>query len=173
VLVGGALLLVCIAFVIYGLVNQKSNVPTTPVGNIQCNPGEQLSTHYHAHLTILLNGNPVTVPGQIGITSDCIYWMHTHDNSGVLHIEAPANQKDRTFTLGDFFAVWNQPLSATQVATINLSADQKLVAYVDGKPYTGDPKKIVLKSHTEVVLEITPPTVEPPPGFTWTSDYPQ
>ena len=170
---GGALVLAFVGFLIYGLVNQKASVPTTPVGNIQCNAGEQLATHYHAHLTILLNGQPVSVPAQIGITDQCFYWMHTHDTSGVIHIEAPANQKDRTFTLGDFFSVWKQPLSSTQVATLTLTSDQKLVIYVDGKPYTGDPKKIVLKSHTQVVLEITPPTVDPPPTFTWTSDYPQ
>jgi hypothetical protein len=36
-------------------------------------------------------------------------------------------------------------------------------------PPPGDPNAIVLKSHEVVTLEITPPTVTPPPAFTFTS----
>jgi hypothetical protein len=150
--------------VIFVLAN---NTGTKAVGSVQCNSGEQLATHYHAHLTILAAGTPVTVPANIGITSTCFYWLHTHDDSGVIHIEAPADQKNRTFTLADFFQVWGQPLSSHQVATITLASDQKLIAYVDGKVYDGDPNSIPLKSHTQVVLEITPPTVDPPPTYTF------
>jgi hypothetical protein len=165
VLVGAALVVVAIALVIFALVNNNSG--TKAVGSVQCNAGEQLQTHYHAHLTILASGTQATVPANIGITSTCLYWMHTHDDSGVIHIEAPADQKNRTFTLGDFFQVWGQPLSSHQVATIPVKSNQKLVAYVDGKAYDGDPNSIPLKSHTQVVLEITPPTVDPPPSYTF------
>jgi hypothetical protein len=40
---------------------------------------------------------------------------------------------------------------------------------VDGKPYTGDPAKVVLKSHSDVVVEIGPPFTDPPPAFDWNS----
>jgi hypothetical protein len=100
----------------------------------------------------------------------------------VIHVESPASQ---TFTLGQFFAIWSswsklnggasQPLDATHVSTLTLTAGQKLVVYVDqqdGKgpqPNTGDPNAIVLKSHEVITLEITPPEVTPPPSFTFTS----
>jgi hypothetical protein len=101
----------------------------------------------------------------------------------VIHIEAPASQK---FTLGQFFDVWTawnkamgqpqaEPLDATHVSTITVTADQKLVVYVDlqdGKGpqlYTGDPKAIELRNHEVITLEITPPEVTPPPPFTFAS----
>jgi hypothetical protein len=172
VLVGAALVLVAFAFVIYYFVNQGS--ATKKVGAVQCNAGEQLQTHYHAHLTIIQDGQERPLPPNIGITGSCLYWLHTHDSSGIVHIEAPADQANHTFTLGDFFDVWSQPLDSTHVATFTLTSDQKLVAYVDGKVYTGDPRAIPLKSHTLIVLEIQPPSVDPPPGYTWdTNSYPK
>jgi hypothetical protein len=59
------------------------------------------------------------------------------------------------------------------VSTIALTADQRLVVYIDlqegtgPQVYTGDPKAIVLKNHEVITLEITPPTVVPPPSFTF------
>jgi len=104
----------------------------------------------------------------VGITSTCLYWMHTHQSSGIVHIEAPRESASRQFTLGDFFQVWGQPLSNRQVATFKLGSGDQLKMWVDGQPYTGDPRKIVLKSHTQVVLEIGPQFVDPP-TFDWTS----
>ncbi|MEP7106207.1 MAG: hypothetical protein ABI838_10215 [Chloroflexota bacterium] len=140
------------------------------VANISCDATEQVANHYHAHLTMLYNGNEVNLPPNIGITTSCLYWMHTHDGTGVIHIESPKSQANRNFTLGDFFAVWGQPLSRTQVATLKLTGDQKLLVYVDGTLQPdADPGKISLKAHTQVVLEITPPTVDPPPTYTFQS----
>ena len=165
-------MLVAVAFVILYFVGQGSS--TKKVGYVQCNPGEQLQTHYHAHLTIIQDGQERALPARIGITDTCLYWLHTHDTSGVIHIEAPAAQKDHTFTLGEFFDVWGQPLDSAHVATLNVGSGQTLVAYVDGKVYTGDPRAIPLKSHTLVVLEIQPPAVDPPPSYTWDSNsYPK
>ena len=42
----------------------------------------------------------------------------------------------------------------------------------DGKGatlYTGDPSSIILKSHEIITIEITPPTVTPPPKWDWKS----
>ena len=51
---------------------------------------EHFSLHIHAHLDIFINGNPYAVPSEIGIIpNQCIYWMHTHDDSGIIHIESP------------------------------------------------------------------------------------
>ncbi|HWM79622.1 MAG TPA: hypothetical protein VNS56_18730, partial [Methylomirabilota bacterium] len=65
----------------------------------------------------------------------------------------------------------------THVSALTLTPEDKLVVYIDlqdGKGptvYTGDPKAIVLKSHEVITLEITPPTVTPPPYFTFTSGF--
>jgi len=63
----------------------------------------------------------------------------------------------------------DKPLSTTQVAGLKLANDEKLVIYIDGKaqPDGTDPRKIPLKNHELIVLEITPPTVDPPPSYTF------
>lgn len=142
-----------------------------PVANIKCDSGEQLAVHYHAHLSIIYRGEPASIPANTGIlsTQNCFYWMHTHTTTGIVHIEAPKDSASRQFTVGDFFQIWNQPLSTRQVATFKVGKGDELKMWVDGKPYTGDPRKIVLKSHTQVVIEIGPPFIDPPPTYDWTS----
>ena len=76
-----------------------------PIGGIQCERQEYGDFHIHAHLDIFIDGKPYAVPSQIGIipAEKCLYWMHTHNDSGIIHIEAP---KTRVFTLGQFFSIW-------------------------------------------------------------------
>jgi len=159
-----------VAFAVLLVVFWVNRTPISgqPVANISCQSGEQLATHYHAHVDIIYKGQPVTVPAQTGILSSCFYWMHTHTTSGIIHIEAPKDSANRKFTVGDFFQVWNQPLTSKQVTTIKLAKGDQVKAWVDGKPYTGDPRNIVLKSHTQVVIEVGPEFVDPP-TFDWTS----
>jgi hypothetical protein len=162
----------------------SSGPNTQPVANIKCQAGEQVAVHYHAHLTILYKGTPVTVPHGIGIpgaqldpnsqtpyvaTGTCFYWLHTHDDSGVIHIEAPQSDANRQFTLGNFFAIWGQPLSTGKVATLKVGKGEQMKVWVDGKPYSGDPSRVVLKAHQQVVIEIGPPFTDPPPGYTFAS----
>jgi hypothetical protein len=171
--IGGIFLAVFLGLIIWYRVQtggtSAAQVGGQPVNNIQCQTGEQLATHYHAHVDILYHNGPATIPANTGIPSggNCIYWMHTHDESGIIHIEAPQGQGNRKFTLGDFFAIWGQPLSRSRVATITVGPGQQLKVWVNGTPYTGDPSKIVLKSHEQIVLEIGPPYTDPPPTFTW------
>ena len=174
--VAGVFLVVFVVLIVsYKIASRPSGaVAGQPVASINCDSGEQLATHYHAHLQILYHGQPVSVPAQIGITSTCFYWLHTHDTSGIIHIEAPKSEASRGFTLGNFFRIWNQPLSSKQVATFPIGGADQLHVWVDGKPYTGDPSKIVLSSHENVVLDIGPPFTDPPPSYTWdTSTYAQ
>lgn len=150
---------------------QLHQAPSSSINGIPCESNEQLAVHYHAHLSIIVDGNETVLPAGVGIdqSNQCLYWMHVHAADGVIHIEAPKDSATRKFTLGDIFDVWKKPLSTTQVGDTVLTKDQKLVIFVGGKPYTGDPRKIVLAAHTLVVLEVTPPEVNPPPSFTFPS----
>jgi hypothetical protein len=172
-IVVGALLLVGMVVVIYFYAKTPTGSTTDPtINGIPCQTNEQLAVHYHAHLSIMVGGNETTLPAGVGIdqTTQCLYWLHTHATDGIIHIEAPKSSAARKFTLGDVFDIWGKPLSSTQVGAAKLTKDQKLVMYVDGKPYTSNPRSIVLASHTQVVLEITPPAVTPPPSFTFPSN---
>ncbi len=132
----------------------------TPVDGIPCETSEQLTYHVHAYLTVLANGQVVPIPAFIGIPGRCIYWLHTHDTSGVIHIEAPSQ---RAFTLGQFFDVWSQPLSATQVLGFKADGQHSFQFFVDGQPYSGDPRQIPLGAHTLITIEYGPPFSAPPP----------
>ena len=124
----------------------------------------------HAHLSIYLNGQGLAVPANVGIvqtspTSHCNYAVHTHDNSGIIHVEAPAAA---TFTLGQFFALWGQPLSLTDIAG---NPGVPVVVYVTDNnqvmQYTGDLAAIELLSHREITIQLGTPISEIP-YYTWT-----
>ena len=116
---------------------------------------EQLQVHYHAHLDVFVDGKPVPVPAGLGINigpnntmpehgKPGIASLHTHDTSGVLHIEAA---RDDTFTLGQTFVEWGVLLDRQQAG-----AYKPVRVYVDGKRYDGDPAGIVLKAHQEIAV---------------------
>ncbi len=71
---------------------------------------KSLVLHVHAHLMIIVNGQNITMPVDIGHgdSGGCIQPLHVHANPGdggpnVIHIESPTTN---AYTLGDFFKVW-------------------------------------------------------------------
>ena len=182
----GVLTIAMIVLIVYYGRPQPSHNPPTVAG-IPCDHLEHTQIHYHAALQIIYNGQVTNLPANTGIQQDsagnvtCYYWLHVHaQNPNVIHIESPASQ---TFTLGQFFAVWNsfsqangngpRKLDATHVATFTVGPEQKIVTYTDlsdGKGpqvYSGDPSGIVLKNHEVITIEISPPDVNPPPTINW------
>jgi hypothetical protein len=75
----------------------------------------------------------------------CWYPLATADPSGLIEIE-----RGRRATLGAFFDVWGRPLSRTRL----LSFRAPVVAFVDGRRWRGDPRRIPLERHRQVVLEV-------------------
>jgi hypothetical protein len=39
--------------------------------------------------------------------------------------------------------------------------------WVNGKPYTGDPRKIQLTAHADIVIQFGPPYTKPPAFTNW------
>jgi hypothetical protein len=146
---------------------QRSSVPEgETIGGISCDAQEGQRIHIHQHLVILDRGKQVAIPPRVGqpATKRCIYWLHTHTPDGIIHIEAP---KDRSFTLGDFFMVWGQPLTRTVAASARGSSHEPLRVWVNGKRYKGDPRSIPLAAHADIVIETGPPFVKPPAFTNW------
>lgn len=116
------------------------------------NAMEGTAVHFHSHLDILVDGKPVTVPAELGISDDGTSFaeLHTHDTSGILHIEAPT--KGKHYTLGQLFKEWNVRLSATAIGGLTDGGGRTLAAYVDGKRTPGDPARIALAPHREIAL---------------------
>ena len=112
---------------------------------------EGVLVHTHEHLDLYLNGKHVAVPANVGIGSDPRYYspLHTHDRTGILHVESPTNT---TYTLGQFFGVWGVRLSSACIGDFCADGDKALLAFVDGRRVPGDPAKIPLRRHDEIVL---------------------
>jgi hypothetical protein len=135
------------------------------IGGVSCDRQEGQRVHIHQHLVIFDHGKEVAVPYDVGRPNlPCLYWLHTHTPDGIIHIEAPV---ERSFTLGDFFRIWGQPLTKSVAATAKASGKEPLRVWVDGKPYSGDPAKIPLKAHTDIVIEAGPPFPKPPRFTNW------
>ncbi|MFD7166957.1 hypothetical protein [Streptomyces violascens] len=110
--------------------------------------------HTHTHLDVLVDGKPVTVPASIGIDEPRrrISPVHTHDTSGVIHVESP---RPAVFTLGQFMAEWRVPLSAEGIGGLHAGGGRHLTAYVNGRKTPGNPGAIVLRAHDEIALVFT------------------
>ena len=98
------------------------------------------------------------------VARGCLYWVHTHTPDGIIHIEAP---QARTFTLGDFFHIWGQPLGKTVAASAHAPNGSTLHVWVNGKAYVGDPSSIPLNAHTDITIEAGPPFPLPKPYASW------
>ena len=83
-------------------------------------------------------------------TKRCISPLHTHDTTGVLHTEAPANE---TNTLGEFFVEWGVRLDERCVGGF-CEPEAPIAVYVDGEPYGGDPAEIALENLREIAIVI-------------------
>jgi hypothetical protein len=107
-----------------------------------------LVLHFHTHIDIFVNGKKVKVPALIGINPGAGYLteLHTHDDRGVIHIEA---QKSRDFTVGQFFAEWAVYLDAHSIGGYS-----GMKWYLDGKQQTGNPQTLVFKPHQEIAFVV-------------------
>ena len=138
------------------------------VDGVPCLVQDLPQRHLHVHLTILLDGDPVTVPAGIGVgkpwgynppgfiaTGNCFAWIHTHDTSGVVHVYTQAGS---TFTLGQVFEVWGRPLAKGAA----LGYHGTLAVFSDGRPFAGDPTALPLTPFEDIVLELGKPPATPP-----------
>ncbi|HTU64559.1 MAG TPA: hypothetical protein VMF52_01305 [Steroidobacteraceae bacterium] len=138
---------------------------------LDCNINMDESYHVHTHVSIFLNGEALSFPGDVGIAPvspgvRCFYSIHTHDKSGKIHVEAPA---PGLFTLGQLFQIWGQPLETTNIAGIT---GLPITVYVTDNGNvtvaTDNWADIELKSHREVTIQIGTAITEIP-NFTWSA----
>lgn len=115
-------------------------------------PGEKLAYHLHSHLDVFVDGAAQPVAANLGIDYDAgaISPLHTHDTTGLVHIES---DKAALFHLGQLFIEWNVRLDQSCVGSY-CTPEKSISAYVDGKKYGGNPADIELAAHREIALVI-------------------
>jgi hypothetical protein len=81
--------------------------------------------------------------------------MHTHDDSGIIHIESP---EVRTFTLGEFFDIWNKKFNNNQlfdnVVGEGSSNNNTLSVYINGIRVSNevDYREVKINAHDEIAI---------------------
>lgn len=150
--------------------------------------------HVHAFVGLFVNGTQVVIPDAIGIVNpggdsvdrysgwpnqeiygDCFYHIHTHDDTGLVHLEDPNVQnlsiQESMFTTGNLFDIWGVSVGAMQFGPFS----GPVTVYTSGQfsrdhqcfsngicevganmyqPWTGDPAQIPLYSHEVIWYEV-------------------
>lgn len=97
--------------------------------NACVNHGGGISMHIHPHLRIVVNGEERLIPRDIG-TSPCMRPLHTHDDTGKIHVEYFA---PREFVLDEFFRVWGQPFTREAILDARVDETHEIVVTVGGE----------------------------------------
>ncbi len=105
--------------------------------------------HVHAHLDLFVDGAPVPVPADIGITPTTHAPLHTHDATGVIHVESA---RARTFTLGEFFDVWGVRFTERCLGASCASGEDRLRVFVDGEEAEAPFRAVPLEDRSEIVV---------------------
>ncbi len=112
-----------------------------------CDPQEHVVMHIHPQLSIILDGQPQAIPAGIGIEglsgdstheqasnqASCLHFLHTHDDTGKLHVESPL-QTD--YKLSDFFAVWGKDFSMDKILDKRVDETHRIRLMVNGQENT-------------------------------------
>lgn len=140
------------------------------IGTFTCGLNPPQTFEAHAHLSILVNNEPQTIPRHVGAApqgnTHCFYTIHTDDPSGKIHVTPAA--AGGTYTLGQLFQIWGQPLTSTNVAGVTglpveiFVTDNGTVTKVEEANWAN----IELKEHREITIGLGS-TVTAIPNFTW------
>jgi hypothetical protein len=111
-----------------------------PVGNLRCASGRAFAVH----VELFANRRVVIVPRGIGIApSGCAYPTSTTEPTGVVHVRGRR-------TLGDLFRVWGRRVGPHRL----LSFTGRVTVFVDGRRFAGDPRRVPLTRHAQIVVEV-------------------
>lgn len=148
------------------------------VDSVGCNKVEHTGNyHVHFYVGLIVNGVQVAIPDAIGImgpgpesngyiktASTCWYWIHTHDASGMFHIEDPRRllPSAQIFTMQAALAVWGMKPTADSfgkfkgVLHVFVGNETQLGQTTVGSytPWTKYVGQIPLRSHTVIWIEV-------------------
>lgn len=193
------------------------------VDGISCDSTMSNNYHVHAFVGLYYDGQIVVIPDAIGIflaagdmtdpnspywpnqeleagtssTPGCFYHIHTHDDTGMVHLEDPDPSgtpiTQSLFTVGNLLDIWGVDVTASQFGPFN----GLVSVYTSGQTYrggcagvqatpwqcqvgdgeytqwSGDPHNIPLYSHEVVWFEVgtNNPDAQHLPGVSFATEY--
>lgn len=122
--------------------------------------------HQHVLISIYKDGKRLGFPDGIGrVHAGCYhaYEMHTHDVTGLIHMEADV---PKTFKLGQWFSLWGKALSRDGVAGLAgpvrfYIIEKGIITRYDGSPYD-----IVMTPRREILI-VTGTEMTVVPRYQW------
>jgi hypothetical protein len=139
-----SLVTLALIFGIYFIASNTSSCKELPAKDLVLRSHNNVVTHIHPVLSIFIDGKRQGIPANIGVETDFMRALHTHDSSGKLHIESPCSGRT-DFTLGEFFEVWEEAF---------YKEGMKVKMLVNGKD-TPELENYVLKDLDDIRLEYT------------------
>lgn len=117
-----------------------------------------MAEHYHPHLSVIIDGEDVPVPPNIGVdpASGAMSAVHTHETDGTIHIEA--STVGEKFTLGQLFTQWGVELTPTRIGRIEARSGDAVAVTSNGVEVTGDPNDLRLEPDQKIVVRLGPAT---------------
>ncbi len=164
--------------------NMPSGGQGAPVDGVPCMPVMPNAYHIHVFLGVYDNGTYVALPYGTGMvnpqppvngfvgSAQCFYYNHTHDSSGIIHIEDPdltgAPISQSLYTLKTYLDIWGVTADATHFGPFRgpvrvFTSGQVFLppgsAVVHASTYAfygPNPTNIPLYSHEVIWVEVGP-----------------
>jgi hypothetical protein len=116
-----------------------------PVGRLTCS---RTGRQFAVHVELFAARKVVVVPAGIGKgPHGCSYPLHTDVPTGVVEVS-----RNGQYVLGDLFRVWGRRLDRHTL----LSFSGRVTVFVGGRRCTGDPRRLPLTRHAQIVVEVGP-----------------
>lgn len=115
-----------------------------------CIQHTNLALHIHPTLEIIIKGEKQPIPANVGVSPACMRVVHTHDDTGKIHIETP---EVRELVLGHFFTVWGKTFTKDQILDAKADAEHPITVTVNGKA-VDTYEKTPLKDLDAIVISI-------------------
>ena len=131
---------------LYGIIARQEPEEPRIWGNtdVRCLPSghQDLGVHVHPQVSVFVDGNIEIVPANIGITSDCMAEVHTHDMTGIVHVESVDLMRADDLTLSDLFGVWGKSMERE---------GYDLAVFLNGER-SDDPPSIILRDKDNIEI---------------------
>ena len=145
---------------VFGQDDQSNNndifrtIPTN-ISGITCDKVEHLVYHNHTKLVIKIQNETQNIPAGIGIIpNDCIFWLHTHDDSGIIHVESPIKT---AFSLDQFLKVWDIFDNSSFIENFsknNMTANVSMITENGSQSKLDNYKNIILENNAIITVDL-------------------
>ena len=120
------------------------------VDGVSCDPTMSNNYHVHFFLGLYVNGTQYAIPSGLGMknsqppvngfvnSAQCFYHIHTHDSSGIIHVEDPNTTSlpvtATKFTAKTLFDIWGITVNSNQFGPFS----GPVRVFTSGQQYRGD-----------------------------------